>query len=296
MDAVVVSYNEGENLVRTVHWLLATMPPSGRVIVVDDVSSDGSADVVAERYPTVRVIRTPRRMGAPAARNFGASQATADAILFADAHVEPPFGWHDAFSEVLERPEVGAVGPAVVAIGNGDMRGYGMTLKDARMNVAWLARQEDEPYPVPMLGGFFVAMRRDVLERCAGFDDGLIAWGGADLELSLRLWTLGYECVLIPAVAVGHLFRSRLPYSLPRHAYPHNLLRIASVHFGRHRLARVVEQLRTWPGFPAALARFVESDALRRRDRVRSRRCHDDQWFCERFGIDVFDRAPKEAQ
>jgi GT2 family glycosyltransferase len=296
MDAVVVSHNEGTNLLRTVHWLLATMPPSGKVIVVDDDSSDGSADVVAQRYPTVRVIRTPRRLGAPAARNLGASEATADAVVFADAHVEPPLGWHDAFSSVLERPKVGAVGPAVVAIGNGDMRGYGMTLKDALMNVTWLARQETEPYPVPMLGGFFVAMRGDVFRDCWGFDGGLIAWGGADSELSLRLWTLGYECILVPGIAVGHLFRRRLPYSLPRYAYAHNLLRIASVHFGRHRLARVVEQLRTWPGFPAALARFVESDALRRRDEFRSRRRHDDEWFCERFGIEVFDRAPKEER
>jgi GT2 family glycosyltransferase len=295
MDAVVVSHNEGANLLRTVHWLLATTPRSGEVIVVDDGSSDGSPDVVAQHYPKVRVVRPPRRMGAPAARNFGASHAAGDVVLFADAHVEPPFGWHEAFSEVLEDPEVGAVGPAVVTIGEGATRGYGMTWKDAGMNVAWLPSRGTDPYPVPILGGFFVAMRRDVLEACAGFDDGLIAWGGADAELSLRLWSLGYECLLIPEVPVGHLFRSRFPYSLPRHAYPHNLLRIASVHFNEHRLARVIEHLQARPGFPAAFARFVQSDAWRRRDELRSRRRHDDEWFCERFGIDVFDRTPKEA-
>ena len=296
MDAVVVSHNEGENLERTVHWPLATLRDDGRVIVVDDASDDGSAELVAKRYPTVRVVRPPARLGAVAARNFGASHAGGDTILFADAHVEPPYGWYEAFSEMLEDPGVGAVGPGVEAIGNGATRGYGMTWKDAGMNVTWLPRMGSEPYPVPILGGFFVAMRRDVLEATAGFDEGLIRWGGADVELSLRLWSLGYECVLIPSVRVGHLFRSRLPYSLPRYAYAHNLLRIASIHLSERRLARVIEELRRWPSFAGALARFVDSDAWRRRDELRSRRRRDDQWFCERFGIDVFDRKPKEEQ
>jgi GT2 family glycosyltransferase len=296
MDAVVVSHNEGTNLQRTVHWLLATLPGDGQVIVVDDASNDGSAELVAERYPAVRVVRPRARLGAVAARNLGASHTTGDTILFADAHVEPPFGWHEAFSEVLEHPHVGAVGPGVVAIGNGATRGYGMTWKDAGLNVTWLPRQGREPYQVPILGGFFVAMRRDVLEATAGFDEGLIRWGGADVELSLRLWSLGYECMLIPSIRVGHLFRSRLPYSLPRHAYPHNLLRIASIHLSEHRLARVAEELRRWPSFAGALARFVASDAWRRRDELRSRRRHDDEWFCKRFGIDVFDRKQKEEQ
>jgi GT2 family glycosyltransferase len=137
-------------------------------------------------------------------------------------------------------------------------------------------------------------MRRDVFETSGGFDDGLIAWGGTDAELSLRLWTLGYECILIPGVPVGHLFRSGFPYSLPRYAYPHNILRIASVHFNERRLARVVEQVQNWPGFPDAFAHFVASDAWRRRDQLRSRRRYDDEWFCRRFGIDVFDRPSKE--
>jgi GT2 family glycosyltransferase len=296
MDAVVVSHNEGSNLERTVHWLLATLHDDGQMIVVDDASDDGSGELVAKRYPMVRVVRPRVRLGAVAARNFGASHAAGDTILFADAHVEPPLGWHDAFSEVLEQPEVGAVGPGVAAIGNEATRGYGLTWKDAGMNVTWLPPKGNEPYPVPILGGFFVAMRRDVLETSAGFDEGLIRWGGADVELSLRLWSLGYECVLIPDVRVGHLFRSRLPYSLPRYAYPHNLLRIASIHFSEHRLARVAERLKGWPGFPAALARLVASDVWQRRDELRSRRRRDDEWFCERFEIDVFDRTPKEEQ
>jgi GT2 family glycosyltransferase len=296
MDAVVISHNEGANLERSVHWLLATLPGDGQLIVVDDASDDGSAELVAERYPTVRVVRPRARLGAVAARNFGASHTTGDTILFADAHVEPALGWHEAFSEVLEHAAVGAVGPCVAAIGNGATRGYGMTWKDAGLNVTWLPRKGGEPYPVPILGGFFLAMRRDVFEASGGFDEGLIRWGGADVELSLRLWSLGYECMLIPDVRVGHLFRSRLRYSLPRDAYPHNLLRIASIHLSEHRLARVADELRRWPSFPGALARFVASDVWRRRDDMLARRRHDDDWFCERFGIDVFENPPKEEQ
>ena len=289
VSAVVVSHDEGANLARTVHVLLATLPRDGELVVVDDCSTDGSLDALIDSYPTVRVLRTDTRLGVAAARNFGARRTDGDIVLFADAHVEPPLGWFQPFASALERPVVGVVGPGVSVMGNEAVRGYGMTWRSPVLRVGWLPSRGRDPYAVPILGGCFIAMRRDVFEATGGWDEGLVGWGYADSELALRLWTLGYECVVVPAVCVAHLFRRAFPYRLPTDAVTHNLLRVAGVHFAPARFAQVVRGLTDRRDFAAALARFVESDALRRLEDVRARRRYDDDWFCKRFGIDVFD-------
>jgi hypothetical protein len=67
--------------------------------------------------------------------------------------------------------------------------------------------------------------------------------------------------------------------------YLHNRLRLAFVHFKPRRLGRVVASLRNRPGFGGALALLVESDVTERRKEIAARRKRDDDWFCDRFGL-----------
>lgn len=66
----------------TLERLLA-LPDGWPVILVDDASSDGTADVVRERFPGVQVIRLPESRGA-GARNVGVATAATDIVAFAD--------------------------------------------------------------------------------------------------------------------------------------------------------------------------------------------------------------------
>jgi hypothetical protein len=157
------------------------------------------------------------------------------------------------------------------------------------MNVEWLPRPGDLPAPVPMLCGCLFAMRREVFVEIGGFDAGLLRWGYEDAELSLRLWTSGYECVVVPNGEVRHLFRSRFPYALEPWLFVHNQLRVAMVHFAEHRVAQLVSRLQPNNEFPRALASVLESDVWSRRERVRASRHFDDSWFLDRFDIRVFD-------
>src|SRR5215217_324971 len=117
LSVVVPSHNEGGNLRDTVHALLATLPSSGEVIVVDDASDDGSADFITSNYGGVRLLRLPERLGASAARNAGAAISSADVFVFSDAHVTPPMGWADVLLSALARPGVGAVAPVISVAG-----------------------------------------------------------------------------------------------------------------------------------------------------------------------------------
>jgi GT2 family glycosyltransferase len=292
---VVVTHNEGDRLAKTVAGLVTTGPPRAELIVVDDFSTDESVGALRSARRDIRIVRPERRLGPPSARNFGALLASGEIVVWADAHVDPPPGWFDAFASVLDGRNVGAVGPAVSVMGNESSVGYGMRWKSPKLDVEWLPRATQCPYAVPILGGCFLAMRREVFERTGGFDDGLILWGGGDVELSFRLWMLGLECHVIPGVRVPHLFRSTFPYAVEAVAVLHNLLRIALVHFNESRLAQVVEALRTNPVFSPALARVAASDVWSRRAQMRNTRRRDDDWFFERFDVPGFGTQVSEG-
>ncbi len=56
-----------------------------RVIVVDDASTDASADFVADRFPGIELVRLPSNLGVGGARNAGVARASADFVAFLDS-------------------------------------------------------------------------------------------------------------------------------------------------------------------------------------------------------------------
>jgi GT2 family glycosyltransferase len=269
-----------------VHSLLASLPADGDIVIVDDSSTDGSAAGLASGYGGVTVLRPAHRLGVVGARNFGATHARGEVLVFSDAHIIAPMGWVTPLLAVLNRSEVGAVGPVISVMHDPACKGYGFRWRDAALNIAWLGQQDTAPYPVPMLGGAFLAIRRDIFTTIGGFDPGLVLWGSEDAELCLRLWTCGYECVLVPTVDIAHLFRTVHPYRVDWDILLHNMLRVAVVHFGSERTRRLVECLTGHRAFPTAFARLVASDAWDRRNAVRAMRRYDDEWFFHRFGME----------
>jgi hypothetical protein len=283
VSIVVVTHNEGQRLCQTVESLAMTAPADAEIIVVDDFSADGSIELLQASRPEVRVVRPPQRLGPPLARNFGTQFATGSLVLWSDAHVDPGPGWPEAFAAVLADPRAGAVSPAIASLNDTSRVGYGLRWKNAALEVEWLNRKDNDPYPVPIVSSCFMAMRREVFDQTGGFDPGLILWGGGEMELSFRLWALGYECRVVPGTRIAHLFRPRFPYAVKAVEVLHNLLRTAFVHFDRDRLAAVISALSENPAFPQALTLVMDSDAWTRRADIRSRRVLDDQAFFDRF-------------
>jgi GT2 family glycosyltransferase len=282
LTAIVVCLNEGAHVKRTVDNLQATVPPGAEIVVVDEDSTDQSTDFLVHTSGSLRLARTAR-LGVPRARNHGAALASGEVLVFADAHIETPIAWWRPLLEALDDPLVGAVAPAIYDLTNPGAKGFGMSFVMPTLSPGFLYQRGDEPYAVPALPGCCLAMRRDVFDAVGGFDAGMIDWGMVDSELCMRLWLLGYELRLIPQVEVGHLFREVLPYPVRRGSYLHNKLRLAWLHFGRSRLATVVDALRSEEAFSEALASLAESDITTKRADLHRRRRRDDAWFFDRF-------------
>jgi GT2 family glycosyltransferase len=148
-------------------------------------------------------------------------------------------------------------------------------------NLEWLPLCGRDPYPIPLLPGFFLATRRSTFVTVGGFDAGLVGYGMDDVEFSVRLWSLGWECLLVPAVEVGHLStRATLPaYQLEWATNLHNILRFGVVHYGARRLRELFDHYRWHAAFAESRAAVLRSDALARRRQLRAVRARDDDWF-----------------
>ncbi|MDR3702038.1 MAG: glycosyltransferase [Candidatus Sulfopaludibacter sp.] len=285
VSIVVISRNEGEELAATVNNLRETLPPSRReLIVVDDGSTDGSAGFL-DGAVDVMLLRS-EQLGVAKARNFGASRATGEIILFADAHIRAPQGWFDPLVEALREPSVGAVSPGVYSLTEPRRRGFGLDLIGAELHARWRNRQGSVPYPVPVLPGAFLAMRRTTFLATGGYDSGLHQLGGNDNELSCRFWLLGYRLLVVPQVEVGHLFRAAPPYPTNWSAVVHNRLRMAFIHFGAERVERVLRALRVYESFPAGAAMLLDTDVFSRRTQMAEIRQFDDDWFFQNFQLE----------
>jgi GT2 family glycosyltransferase len=283
ISVVVLTCNEGDMLQRTVDRLDATLPDSAEIVVVDDGSTDGSADFLNRRSARRRVVRT-KGLGVARGRNHGARLARGRILVFSDAHIDTPRGWWKPLLKVLKDPAVGAVGPGLTDYVDRERRGFGMRFIDTGMRAEWLSPEYDDPIEVPLLPGGFWAIRRDVFEATGGLDQGMLRWGCEDFEFSLRLWMLGYKVKVAPEVEVAHLFRHGSPYPVEGRWPRHNQLRTAFIHFSDALFERVRSSLRDLPGFEEGLDLFRNSSAPERRAHVRASRVLDDHWYFRTFG------------
>jgi glycosyltransferase involved in cell wall biosynthesis len=286
ISVVVISRNEGRFLRRTVENLEDTLPGDSEILVIDDGSTDGSADYLGRRRKGPTVLHRVQGYGVARSRNFGGRQARGDVLVFADAHLGLDAGWWRPLLEPLNDPRVGGVAPAITKLPDSGFAGYGITFKGPKLEVKWLRRRPKKPVAAPILPGCCLAMRRDVFLATGGaWDSGLLQRGNVDNEISVRLWLLGYELLVVPEVVVRHRFRKRSPFPVGWPQYLHNRLRLAFVHFNPARIGKVVGSLRKYPGFGDALGLLVDGDITARRNEIISKRVRNDDWYFERFRL-----------
>jgi glycosyltransferase involved in cell wall biosynthesis len=285
ISVVLPTLNESVMLRRTVEQFRSTLPEPSEIIVVDNGSTDGSADFLDEsEFEDVVLIREPKPLGVAGARNRGFAEARGEVVVFADAHVDIPERWWQPMVAVLKNPEVGVVGPAIGVMGDPDHpAACGQRIASRSLAVRWFRRDQIEPYQVPTLGGGFMAMRRSTLLEAGAFDDGMPQWGSEDLEICLRYWLLGLEVWVAPEVIIRHYFRDTAFYEVDTIFVTHNLLRVAVLHFDGDRLASTIHALQYRPDFAKAMALTIASDAALRRAEFAERRVRDIAWLFEKF-------------
>ena len=209
---IVVNLNGGELVERTLASVAAQTVAPARTIVVDNGSSDGSAERIAARFPGVELVRLGRNTGFPAANNVGVEHA-ADcewvALLNPDAFPEP--GWLAALLAVArEEPHWAALGSCLMLAGSdGLLDGTGDQYhvsgfawrRDHRRPAAEAPRRREEIFAPSAAAALY---RRDAFLAAGGMDERWFCYL-EDVDLGFRMRLRGLRAVHVPDAIVHHV-------------------------------------------------------------------------------------------
>lgn len=209
ISVVIVTFNGRERLRRALASLEIQTRVPDEVIVVDNASTDGTLELLAETFPDVVVSKQSENLGFGRAVNLGVTLATGDALVFINNDVvcEPDF--IARLTEPLLGTAVGMVAGVLLQeadLTRIDTAGLVLdrTLRSwdylSDCDVAVLEGMETPPLgPCGGAGAYRASAFRDV----GGFDETLFAYW-EDVDLAIRLGAAGWRCVLAPAARAIH--------------------------------------------------------------------------------------------
>jgi O-antigen biosynthesis protein len=196
ISAIVCSYNGSRTIRHTLEWLGRLEYPSYEVIVVNDGSTDATADVA--RGFGVRVISTPNR-GLSHARNVGLAAAVGEIVAYIDDDAYPDPHWFTYLAGAfLTTDHAGIGGPNIPPPGDGLLA---VCVANAPGGPIHVLLSDDVAEHIP---GCNMAFRKDRLQAIGGFDPQFRR-AGDDVDVCWRLqakgWTLGFSA---PAMVWHH--------------------------------------------------------------------------------------------
>jgi glycosyltransferase involved in cell wall biosynthesis len=182
VSAVIPTYNRRHTIVRAVDSVLAQTRPPDEVIVVDDGSTDGTAELLSARYgERVRVL-SQANAGVSAARNHGARAACGDYLAFLDSDDI----WLPARLErQLALAEASGAGLVVCNVRRVDSSGEEVNIFDRREQFPRDGRVLEHALLNPALAPPSVLVSRAVFSAAGGFDESLTT--AEDIDLMLKL-------------------------------------------------------------------------------------------------------------
>jgi GT2 family glycosyltransferase len=207
----IVNANSGPLLARALTALGAQTVRPAQTVVVDNASTDGSADGLESRFDGVTVVRLDENVGFAAANNVAAREARDHdwlALLNPDAFPEP--SWlEELLHAAADKPErsffasrivkeadpdrLDAAGDAFHVSGVAWQRGHGEP-----------AAGEEVAEEVFSASAAAALYRRDAFDAVGGFDESFFCYY-EDTDLSFRLRLAGHRCWYVPTAVVRHV-------------------------------------------------------------------------------------------
>ncbi|MCJ7768188.1 glycosyltransferase family 2 protein [Candidatus Bathyarchaeota archaeon] len=199
VSVVIPAHNEENQITKCLESVVGTGYQNLEIIVIDDNSTDGTAEV-ASRYAT-QVITRRSRGGIAAARNNGLQVVRGEIVAFVDADCVVDESWLHMLLSHYRDSKIAGVGGVIGTRESSLFAKYR----------SYVAREEyaDSPNPVhgtSSIPGGNSSYRTDVLRSIGGFNPAFAQPSGfEELELGYRIRKHGYLLVGEPRAVVWHL-------------------------------------------------------------------------------------------
>ncbi len=235
LGVIILNWNTRDLLRDCLRSVFKSTGVDYRVVVVDNASPDGSADMVAAEFPQAELIRNPLNNGYAAGNNLGLRALGFDkgrldgpryALLLNPDTVVPPDAFARMVAHLDEHPEAGVAGPRLVLpdgrldlacrrsfptpeVAFYRLTGLGRLFPRSRLfgryNLTYLdPGQETE---VDSVVGAFMLVRREAIARAGLLDEHFFMYG-EDLDWALEIRKAGWNARYFPDVSVLHVKRA----------------------------------------------------------------------------------------
>jgi GT2 family glycosyltransferase len=208
-SVIVPSWNGVAYIGACLEALLAQDYPDFEPIVVDNGSTDGSAELVTRQYPAVRLIRGERNRGFSVAVNVGLDAATGDLLVLLNQDTVVQEGWLTALAATLTDPTIGIAG-CKLCYPDGTVQHAGGYVYGNRGETDHLGRLEcdegqyDQLADRDFVTGAALALTRTSLARIGPLDEGFTPAYYEDVDWCYRARRAGLRVVYVPEARVVH--------------------------------------------------------------------------------------------
>ena len=224
LSILIISFNTRDVLLDCLASLehLRTREAQYEILVVDNASTDGSAEAVEERFPHVKLFRLAKNIGFAAANNLAATRAEGRyllllnpdtvveegaierALTFAGEHEPVIVGGRTFFGDgTLNRTSCHGW-PTLWSV---TCQGLGLSTlfrRSGLFNPEGLGRwKRDSVRSVPVVTGCFLLVRRDHWEMLGGFDEDFFMYG-EETDLCMRAARAGIGRLICPEARLVH--------------------------------------------------------------------------------------------
>jgi GT2 family glycosyltransferase len=194
VTVAVPCYNGMSYVGHTLESLLVQSRLADEILVIDDGSTDGSAEII-RHYP-VRLVQHEQNKGLAAARNTAIAAVTGDILAFVDVDAFADPDWLKVLLNGYNDPQVGGVG------------GQGVESNIHSLADHWRQAHASQshghvPKDVEFLYGLCMSFRLSALRQVGGFNV-TFRTNGEDMDIGLRLNAAGFRLRYLPDAQVYH--------------------------------------------------------------------------------------------
>ena len=222
LSIVIVNFNAREHLVNCLQSLVRDRPATEHeVIVVDNGSSDRSADTVSVRFPWVKLFRLPSNVGFAAGNNAGIKASGGDLLLLLNNDTIVPPGAIDSLVQaLLSQPDAAIAGPRLVDAHGRPELSFGpmispfgelkqkLTMLLYRRSVpavsAWVEQETRREQYVDWVSGACLLVHRADAEAVGLLDERYFLYT-EDVDFCAAMRARGRKVLFTPAAEIVHL-------------------------------------------------------------------------------------------
>ncbi|MFN6514489.1 MAG: glycosyltransferase family 2 protein [Nostoc sp. CreGUA01] len=220
VSIILVNYNGAEILPDCVNSIEQFIDlPSYEIIVVDNASSDGSVELIIEKFPQVRLLRQTKNRGFGAGNNAGAKLASGEFLFFLNTDTILTSNILPHLIGLMQADrKIGILGPKLLnsdgslqisvspALGiKGEYQARKMHLDYVNSSEQVLIEQRfQEIQEVDIVVGAAFLIRSSLFHQLGGFDENFFMYF-EESDLCQRAQNQGYKIIYTPLVSLVHL-------------------------------------------------------------------------------------------